>query len=133
MYPILEFDPDPNAFIEPSDIIDPLDVPEHCVICFFCEVIESVAHESQATVLVENGWEDGPHPLYEIQHKGQRLAFFQPGVGAPLSLGLLEEVIAFGCRTFIAIGGCGALETDLEVGRGICANEKVWGDDGTLA
>jgi len=44
------------------------------------------------------------------------LAFFHPGVGAPLAAGLLEEVIAFGCRKFIACGGCGVLEKDIAVG-----------------
>jgi uridine phosphorylase len=125
MYPILEFDPDRNAFIEPSDIVEPRDVPAHCVICFFREVIEGVVQASQATVVVPNRWEDGPHPLYEIQHKGQRLAFLHPGVGAPLASGLLEEVIAFGCRTFVAVGGCGALEKDLEVGKLIVVSAAV--------
>jgi uridine phosphorylase len=44
------------------------------------------------------------------------LAFFHPGVGAPIAAGLLEEAIAFGCRKFIACGGCGVLEKDMAVG-----------------
>ncbi|MBM4429352.1 MAG: purine-nucleoside phosphorylase, partial [Chloroflexi bacterium] len=107
-YPILEFDPAPQALIEPSQQIQPRDVPEHCVICFFREVLDRVVAEQQAKVAVENRWEDGPHPLYEIAFAGQRLAFFHPGVGAPLAASLLEEVIAFGCRKFVVCGGCGA-------------------------
>ena len=39
-YPILEFDDDPHAFIEPGKTIKQLDdVPEHCVLCFFNDVI----------------------------------------------------------------------------------------------
>lgn len=115
-YPILEHDPVRQAFIEPSRVIRPRDVPEHCVICFFREVIEKVAEEQHARILVENRWEDGPHPLYEIAYRGQRLAFFHPGIGAPLSASLLEEVIAFGCRKFVACGGCGVLEVEIAVG-----------------
>ncbi|TET97822.1 MAG: purine-nucleoside phosphorylase [Anaerolineales bacterium] len=125
MYPILEFDPDRKAFVEPSDIADPLDVSEHCIICFFGEVIEKVVSEHKAEVLTHNRWEDGPHPLYEIEYSGRRLAFFHPGVGAPLSSGILEEVIAFGCRKFIAIGGCGVLERDMEVGKLIVVSSAV--------
>src|SRR5512134_3027045 len=110
-YPILEFDPAPEAFIEPSKVIRSRDVPEHCVICFFKEVIDKVVDEYHAKVAVENRWEDGPHCIYEISYRDQRLAFFHPGVGAPLAAGLLEEVIAFGCRKFIACGGCGVLES----------------------
>jgi uridine phosphorylase len=105
--PIVEFDPEREAFIEPSKVIKPRNVPEHCVITFFSEVIEKVVAGHQAKLLVENRWEDGPHPLYEIEYIGQRLAFFHPGIGAALSASLLEEVIAFGCRKFFACGGSG--------------------------
>lgn len=115
-YPILEFDATPEAFIEPSKIIRARDLPEHCVICFFQEVIDKVIEEHSAKVVVENKWEDGPHCIYEISYHGQRLAFFHPGVGAPIAAGLLEEAIAFGCRKFIACGGCGVLERDIAVG-----------------
>jgi uridine phosphorylase len=125
MYPILEFDPDRKSFIEPSDIAKPLDVSEHCLICFFGEVMEQVAKEFNAKILTQNRWEDGPHPLYQIEHAGKRLAFFHPGVGAPISSGLLEEVIAFGCRKFIAIGGCGVLEKDVEVGKLIAVDSTI--------
>jgi uridine phosphorylase len=109
-YPILEYDPTAEAFIEPSQVAGKRDMPERCVICFFMDVIKKVLSERDATVLVENRWEDGPHPVYEIVHKGQRLAFFHPGIGSALSAALLEEVIAFGCRKFVACGGCGVLK-----------------------
>ncbi|UCE00459.1 MAG: nucleoside phosphorylase [Chloroflexota bacterium] len=125
MLPILEFDPDHESFIEPSIINQSLDVAEHCVICFFSEVIERVANEFNAKIITENPWEDGPHPLYEIDYAGERLAFFHPGVGAPIASGLLEEVIAFGCNKFIAVGGCGILEKDVHVGNLIVVNAAV--------
>lgn len=124
-YPILEYDPAREAFIEPSKVIKPRDVPEHCVICFFSDVIEQVAAERGAKILVENRWEDGPHPLYEIEHANQRLAFFHPGIGGPLASSLLEEVIGFGCRKFIACGGCGVLENDIAMGHLIVVTAAV--------
>ena len=129
-YPILEFDPERKAYIEPSEIIKPLDVPEHCVICFFSEVIEKIAREKNARILKRNAWEDGPHPLYEIDYAQRRLAFFHPGIGGPLSAALLEEVIGFGCRKFITVGGCGVLATDLAVGKLIVVDSAVR-DEGT--
>jgi uridine phosphorylase len=124
-YPILEFDSTPEAFIEPSKIIRARDLPEHCVICFFREVIDKVIAENDAKVMVENHWEDGPHHIYEISYRNQRLAFFHPGVGAPLAAGLLEEAIAFGCRKFVACGGCGVLEKDIAVGHLIVVSGAV--------
>lgn len=129
-YPILEFDPTAEAFIEPSKVVRRRDVPEHCVISFFKEVIENVAAQHQAKILAENRWEDGSHPLYEIEHQNRRLAFFHPGVGAPLSAGLLEEVIAFGCRKFIVCGGCGVLDKEIAVGHLVVIDSAVR-DEGT--
>ncbi len=124
-YPILEHDPTRPAFIEPANVIKPRDMPEYCVICFFKEVIEKVVAEQHAKILVENSWEDGPHPVYEISYRKRRLAFFHPGIGAPLAAGLLEEVIAFGCRKFIACGGCGVLDKDIAVGHLILVSGAV--------
>jgi uridine phosphorylase len=123
--PILEFDPTREALTEPTRLNQPRDVPEHCVICFFQEVIQGVVQERGAEVVVENRWEDGPHPLYEIEHGGQRLAFTHGGIGAPLSGSLLEELIAFGCRKFIACGGCGVLEKGLDVGALVVVTSAV--------
>lgn len=124
-YPILEYDSTREAFIEPSKVIKPRDVPEHCVISFFGDVIDKIAAEHKARMVVENRWEDGPHPLYEIEYKGQRLAFFHPAVGAPISASLLEEAIAFGCRKFIACGGCGVLAKEIALGHLVVVSGAV--------
>jgi hypothetical protein len=47
-YPILEFDPTHEAIIEPSMLWQPLDMPEHCIICFFKEVVDNVVAENEA-------------------------------------------------------------------------------------
>lgn len=114
--PILEFDPETIALIEPSRLIRQQNAPEHCVICFFHEVVEQVVQEHSPQVIAQRRWEDGPHPLYEIPYQGRRLAFFHPGVGAALGAGLLETAIAYGCRKFIVCGGCGVLVKNTQVG-----------------
>jgi uridine phosphorylase len=124
-YPILEYHPARQAYIEPSKVIRPRDMPEHCVICYFREVLEKVVSEHGASMLVENSWEDGPHPVYEITCQDRRLAFYHPGVGAPLTSALLEEVIAFGCSKFMVCGGCGVLEKDIALGHLIVVSEAL--------
>ncbi len=124
-YPILEYDPTPEAMIEPSRVIKPRNMPERCVVCFFTEVIEEVVREHHAEMLVENRWEDGPHPVYEISRRGKRLALFHPGVGASQLAAILEEVIAFGCSKFIACGGCGVLARDIAVGHLIVVDSAL--------
>ena len=116
LYPILEFDPAREAIIEPGRLVKPIDAPEHCVVCFFQDVIEQVVTEHEARCIAMQSSELSKHPLYEITLEGRRLAFFHPGVGAPLAAGLLEEVIARGCRKFIACGGAGVLNKEIAVG-----------------
>jgi uridine phosphorylase len=129
-YPILEHDPTREAFIEPANVNQSLDVPERCVISFFQDVIDRVVAQHGAKTLAGHGWEDGQWPLHEIAYKGQRLAFFNPGVGAAHAAGILEEVIAWGCRKFIASGGCGVLEQDIVLG-GLVVVSAAVRDEGT--
>ena len=48
---------------------------------------------------------------------GRRLAFYHPGIGSAIAAATLEEAIGFGCRKFIACGGCGVLAPDIAVGQ----------------
>jgi uridine phosphorylase len=47
-----------------------------------------------------------------------------------MAAGLLEEVIALGCRKFIACGGCGVLEKGIPVG-GLMVVSAAVRDEGT--
>lgn len=128
--PLLEDDLGDEAVIEPSNIIAPIDIPSCAVLCFFREVIESVAVRQDVTEVGVLQWAHGSQPMYEIRHRDQRLAVVHPGVGAPLAIGLVEEIIALGCRTLVAVGGAGALVPDLALGHVIVVDSAVR-DEGT--
>jgi len=115
-FPILEFDNECTAVLEPAAVVNPMDVPQHCVICFFAEVIDWVVSEHDVKIIAHSKSEIGHHPLYECEYQGKRLAFFHPGIGGPLAAGLLEEMIARGCQKFVACGGCGVLDKEIAVG-----------------
>lgn len=72
--PLTEHDAVRTAFIEPSHQIARRDVPKACVITFFGDVVDRLIEQRGARVLAQNRWEDGPHPLLEIEHDGARLA-----------------------------------------------------------
>lgn len=129
-YPILEFDPAREAVLEPSRVKTPMDVPEHAVVCFFQDVVTKLQGEHGARQVAELESEQSPHPVYELEVDGRRLVVFHPGVGAPLAAGLLEEVIALGCRKFVACGGAGAVDGRLETGRVVVPVSAVR-DEGT--
>jgi uridine phosphorylase len=128
--PILEFDPSPTAVIEPNQVIDPIDVPSHVVLCFFQDVIEKVVEEHAGRMVDMLVSEIGQNPIWEIAFDGARLAIVHPGVGAPLAAGFLEELIARGCRSFVACGGAGVLVPDVALGHVIVPTSALR-DEGT--
>lgn len=119
-YPILNFDPDPNPIINPprGEVL-----PEKVVICFFKDVVEKVASEQHAEIVHTFRSEAGLYPVYAMEYKGERIAFFQPGVGAALGAGLLDEAIGLGARYVIGCGGCGVLDKDIAVGHVLLPTE----------
>lgn len=129
-YPILEFDPTPEAMLEPKRLIKPRDVPRHAVACFFQDVISTLIQDHGARVVKHLRSEIGMHPVYEMAVDGQRLAVFHPGVGAPLCAAMLEEVIALGSEKFIACGGAGVLQPDIAIGHALVPASAVR-DEGT--
>ena len=128
--PILEFDPAPSAVIEPGEVIEPMSIAPHAVLCFFQDVIAGVVERHGGRIIDHVVSEIGRNPIYEIDHDGQRLVVMHPGVGAPLAAGFLEELIARGCRTFIACGGAGVLVPDVALGHVIVPTSAVR-DEGT--
>ena len=128
-YPILEFDPTQPAIIEPSQILKPLDtMPERCVLCFFQPVIAAVCEGAEVITRLHS--EMGYNPVYALHVGEERIAVVHPGVGAPLSVGYMEELIALGVRKFIACGGAGVLNREIALGHIIVPDAAIR-DEGT--
>ena len=128
--PILEYDLSKDIIIDPQKEVKPIDISEHCVVCFFQEVIKKLHRQKRSKIIHVCKSEIGEHPVYEMRFKRKRVAFFHPGVGAPLAAALLEEVIALGCKKFIACGGSGVLDKNLEVDHIIVPTSAIR-DEGT--
>lgn len=129
--PLLDSDRTRTAIIEPGRVIEPIDISEHCVLCFFPEVIAELVREGAGARLIHNGEsEAGDYPVYELDYGGRRLAVVHPGVGAPSAAARLEHVIALGCRKLIACGSAGVLDRSIDVGRIVVPTAAIR-DEGT--
>ncbi len=129
--PLLERDRARIAIIEPSRVIKAIDVAEHCVLCFFQEVIAELVREGAQARHVHNGEsEAGDYPVYELDYGGRRLAIVHPGVGASSAAARLEHMIALGCRKFVACGGAGVLVGSISVGHIVVPTAAIR-DEGT--
>lgn len=117
-----------EAVIEPSALLRRVpEMPERMVLCFFREVIDNLADAPTIKTLT---WAHGGHDIRRIEVRGEPVGVLHPGVGAPLAAGLLEEAIAYGGRTFVAVGGCGALVPELALGHAIVPTAAIR-DEGT--
>jgi uridine phosphorylase len=129
-FPILEFDEDTNPFIKPSHFLQPIDIAQRCVLCFFSEAIETILAAFPHKIVWTLKSECFHFPVYVLEYKGEAITLHQAAVGAPLAAGQIEELTALGCRKYIACGGCGVLQKDLAVGHLILPTGAVR-DEGT--
>ena len=97
-YPILEFDDERRALIEPSEVIKHRDLPDRCVITFFREVIEQVSSELACEAVRPIKSAMGEIPVYAANYNGTDFSVLQGAVGAPLAAACLEEVIGMAAR-----------------------------------
>ena len=128
--PILEFDPSPEAILNPHQAEPGAAVPERAVLCFFKEVLDELAEQGELRKIASLGSEMGRNPLYELDWQGRKLLVFHPGVGAPLAIGFVEEAIALGAKKFIACGGCGVLNPEIVAGHPVVLTQAIR-DEGT--
>ncbi|MCD4671581.1 MAG: nucleoside phosphorylase, partial [Anaerolineaceae bacterium] len=128
--PILEFDPAREAILNPQRLKPFVELPQRAVLCFFQEVLTDLMERKILHPQAELMSEIGPNPIYTLDWEGQQLTVMHPGVGAPLAAGFLDELIAQGLDTFIAVGGAGVLADETNAGHPFILTSAVR-DEGT--
>jgi uridine phosphorylase len=126
--PLLEFDPSPDAVINPSIHRPLLGFPERAVVCWFGDVVRS--RTLDLTPVHEIPFEHGNHPNCVLTHKAVEIALVSPGVGAPAAVSSLEVLIALGATKIIGCGGAGIVRAGFDVGHVIVPTGAVR-DEGT--
>lgn len=115
-FPILEFDPNTQAKIEPSKLINKIDGPSCCVITFFGDVINQLLKKDQLEQIATFYSATINLPIYKTIYNDKAVAIVQGFLGAAGSAALLEELIAMGFTKFIVCGAAGVLQKDIQVG-----------------
>lgn len=112
-YPILERDTDPIAIVKP-DRKDLGKFPGLGVLAFLGDTVDEYAKEAGLLTLGEFESITKTFPVYKVVYKGVDMCLCQAPCGAAPATQILEYLIAYGCRTVIACGSCGALEDPAE-------------------
>lgn len=107
-YPILEYDTVQEAVVRPAGWKLP-PFPKKAVFAFLLDEIELYARTHQGEKIDQFESITKIYPIYECEHKGEKVCLCQAPVGAAAAVQLLDYLIARGVTQIISAGSCGAL------------------------
>lgn len=126
-----EFDPERRAVINPDQVVKPVEnMPEVAVTCFSRKTFERMLEDLDTEIITWNGTANGEEPVYRAVYKGMPIALFILDVGAPVSVGMLEEVFQMGVQKVVVFGTCGVLDSRIE-DCSIIIPDRALRDEGT--
>lgn len=108
--PILEYDTQSQAVIDPTHEELCVRLPKKCVFAFLGDRIEDHAMEHGLVPLTYFVSATKRFPVFITEHRGQSVALCQAPVGAAAAAQLLDWLIGYGAEQIISAGTCGALE-----------------------
>ncbi|HHX36574.1 MAG TPA: nucleoside phosphorylase [Clostridiaceae bacterium] len=108
--PILEYDDQKNAVIDPDHEQLNLVLPERAVFAFLGDTVEAYARAHGARLVSFFDSITKQYPIFILSQDEGDICLCQAPVGAPAAAQILDWLIAYGCRKIISAGSCGVLE-----------------------
>lgn len=108
--PLLEFDTEQTAVINPTHEKLDLKLPEKCVFAFLGEYITEYASKTETVKASEFLSMTKRYPIYITMYQGEEITLCEAPVGAAASAQIMDWLIGYGVRKIISAGSCGALE-----------------------
>ncbi len=128
--PLTEFDSDRFALLEPT-FHENIGLPERCVIAFYGSLIDGLRQQNRLQKVHELGSIMKPVEIFQLKRYGKDFTVVSPpACGAPLAAAIIEELIAHGCRKFVACGSAGVLDAEISTGTIMVPNAALR-DEGT--
>lgn len=127
--PLLEFDNEQTAVLDPTHENLGLALPKKCVFAFLGDYIDEYARKTGASQVSAFVCATKHYPIYITRYKGEDIVLCQAPVGAAPAAQILDWLIGYGVREIISAGSCGALETFPE--GTFLVPEKALRDEGT--
>lgn len=109
------FDTNKDALINPSRFVKEIeDFPDVTVTVYSYPLFNALLDFFKPTLITNIYCSSGLNPVYEINYKGERFAFYQSQLGEPRSIYDYESLIAMGSKTLIVCANCGTLDKDID-------------------
>lgn len=102
-----------------------------CIITFSYEIEKAVVENLPCRKIAQLECASGILPVYVFEYQGKQFAFYKTLVGAPITVGLLEDLTGeLNCRKFILFGGAGCLDKEIAHGK-VMVPTEAYRDEGT--
>lgn len=108
--PILEFDTEATAVINPNHEDLGLKLPKKCVFAFLGDYIDTYASKTDTQQVSLFISATKHYPIYITKYKGEEVVLCQAPVGAAPAVQILDWLMGYGVSEIISAGSCGALE-----------------------
>lgn len=112
--PILEFDTEQTAVINPTHENMEVELPKKCIFAFLGDYIDEYANVTGAKQVSTFISATKNYPVYITKYQGEEIALCQAPVGSSAAAQILDWLIGYGAREIISAGSCGALESFAE-------------------
>ena len=102
-----------------------------CIVTFSHEIEKYVAEKYASGEIAALWCASGKTPVYLIERNGRRFAFYRTYVGAPITVGLMEDAMTeLKCDRYILFGGAGCLNKEIAHGK-VMVPTAAYRDEGT--
>lgn len=108
--PILEFDTEQVAVINPTHEKIEMQLPRKCVFAFLGDYIDEYAEKTGSKLVSHFISATKQYPVYVTKYNGEEIVLCQAPVGAAPATQILDWLIGYGVREIISSGTCGGLE-----------------------
>lgn len=124
------FDEFTDAIITPEMIYETQKLCDTCIITFSHVIVSEILSHFPCDIAAEMKTANGPIPIYMLEYKGHKIAFYMSMIGSTCAAANLEEArCLIGAENYIMFGSCGCLCNDLTEGKLIVPTE-AYRDEG---
>lgn len=127
---INSFDDKSKAIINPK-LNDNSPIVDACIVTFSHIIEKYVLEHYECQKIGEFKFVTGITPIYQIEYKDKKIAFYKTYVGSPACVGTIEDTLSV-IRTnkYIVFGGAGCLDKEIAHGK-IMIPSEAYRDEGT--
>lgn len=104
-------------------------IVDKCMIIFSKEIHTYLLEHYECEMIGELGACNGHIPIYCLNYKGERIAFYLTGIGSAVASAMCyESHYIMGATKYIMFGSCGSLDRDRTKGKFIIPTESYRGE-----